>query len=293
MIRAIALMTALSLTTVAGAAWADDPPPAAASDSSPAAPAADASQAPQLRALCTDRPTKSTSPCTVDPGHFQLESDIGNVTVDHSGGADTTTALYTNPTLKYGVSDTVDVELNIAPYETIVSRDRATDITTRNEGVGDLYVRVKWALIGAAGGDFGLAFVPYLKAPTASGGVGNGAWEGGLIVPVAFNLPAGWAGVIDPELDILKDPLDDEHHLGVAGLVSLSHPLTKTITGSVEIWGDENYQPGHAIKQASADVGAAWIPASDQNLQFDGGVNFGLNSQTPVAQMYVGVSRRF
>ena len=283
MIRALALMAGLSLAALAGAAWADDP----------ATPAADASQAPQLRSLCTDRPTKSTSPCTVDPGHFQLESDIFNVTIDHSSGADTTTALYTNPTLKYGVTDTVDVELNIAPYETITSRDRTTDITTRNEGVGDLYARVKWALIGAAGGDFGLAFVPYLKAPTASGGVGNGAWEGGLIIPVAFNLPAGWSGVIDPEIDILKDPADDNKHVGFAGLISLSHPITKTITGSVEIWGDENYQPGHAIKQASADVGAAWIPASDQNLQFDGGVNLGLNSQTPAAQLYVGVSRRF
>jgi len=292
MIRAIILMATFSFAAFASAAWADDdaatdPAPAAAS--TPAAPG----QTPQLRSLCTDRPTKSTSPCTVDPGHFQLESDIGNVTVDHSGGADTTTALFTNPTLKYGVSDTVDVELNITPYETIVSRDRTTDITTRNQGVGDLYVRVKWALVGAAGGDFGLALVPYLKAPTASGGVGNGVWEGGLIVPVAFNLPAGWSAVVDPEVDILKNPLDDERHLGVAGLISLSHPLTKTVTGSVEIWGDENYQPGRTIRQASADLGAAWIPASDQNLQFDGGVNLGLNSQTPAAQMYVGVSRRF
>ena len=144
MIRTIALMAGLSLASLAGAAWADDPAPSAA--------APDASQAPPLRALCTDRPTKSTSPCTVDPGHFQLESDIFNVTVDHSGGADTTTTLYTSPTLKYGVTDTVDVELNIAPYETIASRGRATDITTRNQGVGDLYARVKWALIGAAGG---------------------------------------------------------------------------------------------------------------------------------------------
>jgi hypothetical protein len=285
MIRSIALMAALSLASLAGAAWADDP--------QAPAPTAEASQTPPLRSLCTDRPTKSTSPCTVDPGHFQLESDIGNVTLDHSGGADTTTALYTNPTLKYGVSQTVDVELNITPYETIVSRDRTTDITTRNQGVGDLFVRVKWALAGAAGGDFGLAFVPFVKAPTASGGVGNGAWEGGLIMPVAFNLPAGWSAVVDPEIDILKDPLGEDHHLGFAGLVSLSHPITKTLTGSVEIWGDENDQPGHAIKQASADVGAAWIPASNQNLQFDGGVNFGLNSETPAAQLYVGVSRRF
>ncbi len=52
-----------------------------------------------LRPLCTDRPTKSTSPCTVDAGHFQLESDLFNVTVDNEGPLTTTTWLVTNPTL--------------------------------------------------------------------------------------------------------------------------------------------------------------------------------------------------
>ncbi len=35
----------------------------------------------ELRSLCTDRPTKSTGPCTVDAGHWQVESDIYNFTV--------------------------------------------------------------------------------------------------------------------------------------------------------------------------------------------------------------------
>jgi len=287
---------ALGLALTASAAFADDPPTPAASApaTDPAAPApADSGQTPPLRALCTDRPTKSNSPCTVDPGHFQVESDLINVTVDHSGGADTTTVLYTNPTLKYGVSQTVDIEASIAPYETVVSRDRATDITTRSEGVGDLYLKVKWAPIGAAGGDFGLAFVPYVKAPTASGGVGDGAWEGGMYVPVLFTLPLGWSATLGPEIDVLKNPLDDDRHIAFVNLVSFAHAITKSITGSLELWSDQDYQPGHTVRQASADVAAAWIPAFDQNLQFDGGINFGINSQTPAAQFYLGVSHRF
>ena len=72
-----------------------------------------------LRPLCTDRPTKSTSPCTVDAGHFQLESDLFNVTVDRGGGQTTTTWLATNPTLKYGLTDRLDVEVNMAPYVSV------------------------------------------------------------------------------------------------------------------------------------------------------------------------------
>ena len=32
-------------------------------------------------------------------------------------------------------------------------------------------------------------------------------------MPVAFNLPAGWSAVIDPEVDVLKNDADDNHHL--------------------------------------------------------------------------------
>jgi len=58
----------------------------------------------QLRDLCTDRPPKANLPCTVDPGHFQYESDVFNWTRSVSGGTTTDTFLYTNPTLKVGLT---------------------------------------------------------------------------------------------------------------------------------------------------------------------------------------------
>ena len=55
----------------------------------------------------------------------------------------------------------------------------------------------------------------------------------------------------------------------------------------------EFFDPGGTVTQASFDLGAAWIPAAHPNFQLDGGVNLGLNNQTPAAQAYVGVSQRF
>ena len=63
--------------------------------------------------------------------------------------------------------------------------------------------------------------------------------------------------------------------------------------GSSEVWSDVNFDPGGTVTQASFDLGAAWIPAAHPNFQLDGGVNLGLNNQTPAAQAYVGVSQRF
>ena len=249
--------------------------------------------APGLRALCTDRPTKSTSPCTVDPGHWQLESDLVNVTVDRSGGVNTTTILATNPTLKYGLSKTVDVELNWAPWQIVTTRDRSSGAKTQESGIGDLFGRLKWNLLGDDGGNISFALSPYVKLPTAKAALGNGAVEGGVIAPININLPAKFSLVIDPELDILENAAGDGRHLSTSGLLSLSRPLSATVTASLEVWTAVNFDPAGRRVQYSADLGAAWIPAGRPNLQFDGGVNLGLNRVTPAAQVYVGVSRRF
>jgi hypothetical protein len=293
MSKALSIAVALAAWALAGLAWADDAPAAA--------PAPDKSGYNLLnptpdsleRSFCTDRPTKSTGACTVDAGHFQIESDLFNATFDRSGGLDTETYVFTNPTVKLGVANSVDLELNIAPYEQIDVKDRATGIRTRMSGVGDLFGRVKINLIGDDGGDFALSLVPYVKAPTASGRVGNGALEAGVIVPMQVNLPLNWSLTIDPEIDDLKNAADNGRHVNISGLLSFSHPVGKTVTASIELWSDVNFDPLATVRQYSFDLGAAWIPASRPNLQFDGGVNIGLNNVTPGVQAYLGVSQRF
>ncbi len=252
-----------------------------------------ADDASALRPLCTDRPTKSTAPCTVDAGHVQIESDLFNFTDDHSGGGDVKTYLFTNPTIKYGLTANLDAEINMVPFAVVTSRGPATGVTSRTSGVGDLFVRLKWNLLGNAGGNVGLALSPYVKLPTASRGIGNGGAEAGLIAPVNINLLANWSVTIDPEIDLLKNTGDDRRHVNTSGLISLSRGVSKTLTLSAELWADQNFDPQGEQTQVSADLGAAFIPAKAPNLQFDGGVNFGLNHNTPGTQVYIGVSRRF
>ena len=245
-----------------------------------------------LRDLCTDRPTKSTGPCTVDVGHFQVESDIFNAVVDHTGGVDTNTYLFTNPTLKYGVTKTLDVELSVAPLVEVTTHDRTTGAKTDTTGIGDFYLRAKQSLLGDDGGTLGIALVPYLKLPTARLGIGNRAVEGGLIAPVSVSLPAKFSLSLAPEVDVLKDQSGDGRHANLVNLIGLSHPVG-TVTFAVEAWSDVNFDPSGTVTQYSADLGVSWIPAKQRDLQFDGGVNLGLNRVTPGVQAYIGISHRF
>jgi hypothetical protein len=290
---AVSALALGAITALASAAFAQQaapaPPPPDKSSYTLFNPTPDA----DLRAFCTDRPTKSNGPCTVDAGRVQVESDVVNVTYDTSGGADTTTVLYTNPTLKLGITNTLDLEASISPYETVTSKDRATGKTTHGSGVGDLFLRAKLNLVGDDNGSVSVALDPFLKIPTAPLSVGNGAVEEGLDVPIQFNLPDSWQLSFGPEADGLKNALDNGQHLNIQLPVSLSRPLSKTVTGFVELWADENEEPSGHITQASFDLAAAWIPAKRPNFQLDGGVNLGLNNQTPGVQAYVGVSQRF
>jgi Putative MetA-pathway of phenol degradation len=243
----------------------------------------------QMRAFCTDRPPKANAACTVDAGHFQYESDIVNWTYAETAGVTTNTYLVTNPTLKLGLTDTTDLELNIAPWEIVTTKSRSTEQTLA--GIGDFYARLKVSLAGAEGGDFQAAIIPYVKAPTARQGIGNGATEGGMIVPLSFALPEDFTLVFDPEIDILRNQAGYGRHANFQMLANVSHALSETVTGYVELWGQANDDPTGSTKQASLDLSAAWV--ARPNLQFDVGVNIGLTPATPKAQPYIGISQRF
>jgi hypothetical protein len=286
------LIAAILFSFISSSAWADTPPSVSPPDKTIYS-FLNPTPADLERSFCTDRPTKSTGPCTVDAGHFQIESDIFNVTLDRSGGQNTNTFLFSNPTLKLGLTNTADIEVNLTPYEQVDVRDRLSGAKTHAEGVGDLYLRGKLSLMGDDGGDIAVTLSPFVKLPTAAHGLGDGAVEEGLLVPMSFNLPQNWALSVVPEIDSLKNAADNGRHLNLSGSIGLSRPVTKSWTLSMELWSDVNIDPRGTVRQYSFDLGAAWTSPRWPNLQLDCGVNFGLNSVTPEAQIYTGISRRF
>src|SRR5277367_1245158 len=174
----------------------------------------------QLRSFCTDRPTRSNAPCTVDAGHFQYEADLVNWTYAHADGVTTNTVLAPNPTIKLGLTNTIDFELSMAPWEMVTTSSAAGK--QHLTGVGDLFVRAKINLAGAEGGDFQAAIIPYVKTPLAKSGIGNGATEGGAIAPVCFALSDTLTLLFDPEIDILRNANDYGRHENYQLLANLT-----------------------------------------------------------------------
>jgi hypothetical protein len=249
-----------------------------------AVPTGSGSEAP----ICTDRPTKSNFACTVPKGQVQIEADGFNWLTNSAGGARTDQLLFTNPTFKYGLTDSSDIQLNWVPLTRIRSRDAAGNVSTLT-GVGDVTLRFKQRLTSADGA-FQLSLLPFVKLPTARTGIGNGKVEGGMAVPINYSVPGGWTITLGPQLDVLADFDGDGHHVGLTGLVNIAKQFGQ-FTLYNEIWTNQNFDPAGTVAQYSYDVSLAWLP--QPTLQFDIGANIGLNDATPDLIAYIGMSTRF
>jgi hypothetical protein len=237
--------------------------------------------------ICTDRPTKANSTCTVPQGDWQVESDVVNWQQTSVGGVTTDMTVAPTPTLKYGLTKTVDVEVNWAPWQEV--RIKAGGVTTTASGASDVFFRVKWAMVSNS--SWSASGIAWVKAPTASHMLGNGRVEEGFTVPFTFNLPNKFSLTVEPELDGLENAALNGQHANLINVASLSRPVTDKLTLSADLWNQQNFDPGGTISQTTADVAAAYLVTN--TLQLDAGANFGVNRFAPRTQLYLGVSKRW
>jgi hypothetical protein len=237
--------------------------------------------------ICPDRPGRGTSACTLDQGRAQIELGLFDDSFQHRSGVTTDTATVGAVLAKWGVSDWVDVEAGMALYQE--QRVHAASGTMTMGGVGDLFLHAKVNPLPSDGA-FALVLAPFLKLPTASGGLGNGAVEGGLVLPMSYDLGGNWSLAMTPEADIQRDGSGGGTHANLVDVVGLGRSFGPFSLGA-EIWSGQNLDPAGAVSQYSFDLDVAWL--TDNDTQLDGGVNFGLNRATPDVEIYFGISRRF
>jgi len=95
----------------------------------------------QMRSFSTDRPPKANSPYTVDAGHFQYETDIAVFGYRNTDGIRTSDWTILDPTFKLGLTNTIDAELQITPYESLTTKTAAARASI--SGIGDTIGRLK------------------------------------------------------------------------------------------------------------------------------------------------------
>lgn len=230
-----------------------------------------------LRELSTDRPDTTESPFSVDRGHFQFEWELVNATRD--GGRWREFSLF-EVNAKYGLTENTDIQFVLPFY---------TKVRGGSEGFGDLELRLKHNVWGNDGGATSFAVMPFLKLPTASGGSGNGEWEGGLIIPFAFEGPAGWGGGLMAEVDLVSNDAG-QHEAQVLLSATASHDLTDKAAAFLEGVIIFDFESG-TDTEAYFNTGITYALAD--NWQIDGGLRVGLTRHSQDLAPFVGLSVKF
>jgi hypothetical protein len=239
--------------------------------------------------ICPDRPSKSTGPCTVPQGKWQIETGLVDWSRDRSSGLTTNTVNWGNSAIKYGIGPNTDIEVWLTPLETVRVHGGGNDM--HGSSFGDTLLRVKYKMT-RDDAPVQVAIDPFVKIPTANHQLGNAKVEGGLLVPVQIALGKSPLTVsLDPELDWLADQDGRGHHAAMIQLLDLGWQATKKLNVTTEIWSQWDLDPSGTATQRSWDAAVAYLVTKD--FQLDAGANFGLNHRTPGLELYTGVSVRF
>jgi hypothetical protein len=177
----------------------------------------------------------------------------------------------------------------LQPHTYVHTSDPAAGVSKRR-GFGDITTRVKWNLWGNDGGETAFALMPYLKLPTNQDQLGNRSVEGGLIAPLAVELPAGWGMVLMTQFDVVRNEASSGYHPEFVNSVSFSHDLIGDLGGYVEFFSKVSTERGSAW-EGTVDLGLTY--ALTKNVQLDAGINFGLTRAADDFNPFIGLSWRF
>ena len=249
-----------------------------------------------LREMITDRPDKTESPYTVDAGHFQVELDLLNYEHDRerSGGVTATSDAFAIApiNLKVGLCNQADFQVVVETWNYVRTKVSAPGFrfSQHQRGFGDITLRLKYNFWGNDGGKTALGAMPFVKLPTNQDELGNNSVEGGIILPLAVELPHGFGMGMMTEFDFNRDAFGDKYHTEFVNSITFSHDIVGDLGGYVEFFS-----------AVSTEEDSEWIGTVDlgltygltKNIQLDAGVNIGVTDAAPDINPFIGVSFRF
>lgn len=242
----------------------------------------------QMREFNTDRPDVTESPFTVDAGHFQAEFSFVEYTYNRDEGVRTDGFSVLPMNLKVGLLNNLDLQLILNPYENILIHGNG--ISNHDTGFGDMQLRTKINFWGNDGGMTAGGIMPFIQLPTGTGGLSDHHVEGGLILPLYVQLPAGFELGTMAEFDFDRNEENTGDGVDFIHTITFDHELFKKTEGYVEYVGISPNGTDHTYL-AYFDTGITY--AIRENIQLDGGINIGLSGETDAFTVFSGLSFRY
>jgi Putative MetA-pathway of phenol degradation len=240
----------------------------------------------KVRSLNTDRPTKAPNPYPIDAGHFLMEMDVVNYSINTltSSNAKQETIYFLNSTLKLGILDWAEIQFSPPTF----TLQNSAGIG-QSSGLGDYIFRTKLNFLGLHGEPLSLALMPYLKVPNRLSPFSNSMTEGGLTIPGAITLSPLWSMGFMLDWDLKSNTDNNLYHHEAQGSIYAGYKWTDSFSSYLEYYAQKNFQD-FTPWVFTLDTGVLYKPTPD--IQFDIGINIGLTSSAPALNPFLGFSFR-
>lgn len=241
------------------------------------------------RPLTADRPDATESPYSLNAGALQLELSFAEYTFDDNAAGQSDTVDVAPFLLRYGLTENTDLQLTWTPYSTTSGDAGDAD------GIGDIGLRLKVNIYGNDRGPLAVGVLPFVTFPTGEDEIGSGNVEGGVIIPVSYDLSEviaeGWGVGGQVQFDFSEDSDGEGTVGGFAHTLVLGIPVSERIGLYAEYIGEIALEQGDDYSPFFS-TGATY--AIDDDTQLDLGVVSGLdNDDTEDLRIFAGVTLRF
>ncbi len=169
------------------------------------------------------------TPTTTDAGHAQIDVDVVDVAVRDDGGMSAVRVDVLGFKARVGLTRGFEARLEMVPFRETRTRAGGT-VMASARGLGDATLGVQVNLWGNDGGPTAAGLAPFLRIPIATGGVGTGALEGGVTIPIGVRLPAHVTALVIGEVEFADNILGGR---GVHPRFALTASLERRVVGPV------------------------------------------------------------
>jgi hypothetical protein len=246
-----------------------------------------------MRELSTDRPDKTESPYTVDAGHVQVEMDLVSYSFDRHNPEQEARRVQgasifaTN--WKLGLLNNFDIQVISEPFVWLRVDDLDAGTDEEEWGNGDITLRGKLNLWGNDGGKTAFAVMPFVTFDAASEDLGTTGTEFGVIFPLGIELPHGFGLGVMTEFDFVRDDSSDLNFVWV-NTATIGRDIVKDLGMYLEFFSAMDPDRTSEM-EITLDVGFTYALAED--VQLDGGVNFGITREADDYNPFIGLTIRY
>ena len=250
-----------------------------------------------LRDLTTDRPDTTESPFTVDAGRIQVETNLFGYTRSRPDADGTVTDSYEflAANVRIGVTHASEINVVFQPYGIVRTRPLDPLLATRSSGIGGVDIRAKFNLWGndtfERPGATAFALLPFITLPTdRNNGISPDGVEGGLILPFALKLSEKFGLGLNAGVHVVRNSDTPGHHAEYLASASLSYEWSEAVSTFYEVAA--RFNTGNPLGDVAV-LATGFTYKLGKNLQFDGGVRFGVTQAADRINPFVGVSARY